>query len=205
MNDTIARFTPNDLDLFFQGKKYETLTSWKQWELVQICEMTFSIGVLATFWFSKVEMIIKLFVQICLHLYDTRCPVRADLPPLVRHPLSSSCRFASTCTTAAVQLLLLLLLFISNLIMFVIIRNCKLMLQEVNLDANRHGSYKMFSKSDYLHSVSKQLLHSKHGNHRVAQITIVPWLEDFNIRDEWLNVEEHLVLLKWSPPPPVVQ
>ena len=26
-NDTIARFTPNDLDLLFQGKKYEIVIS----------------------------------------------------------------------------------------------------------------------------------------------------------------------------------
>ena len=35
-------------------------------------EMTLNTGYLPTFLFSKMEMIIKLFMQSCLHLYGTR-------------------------------------------------------------------------------------------------------------------------------------
>ena len=34
-NDAIAKVSPNDLDLFFQSKKFEIFTSWKQRELAQ--------------------------------------------------------------------------------------------------------------------------------------------------------------------------
>ena len=35
MNDTIAKVTSNDLDLFFQGKEFEILVFRKQRELAQ--------------------------------------------------------------------------------------------------------------------------------------------------------------------------
>ena len=41
-NDTIAKFTLNDLDLLYQSQKYKILISRKQRELAQTNEMTLS-------------------------------------------------------------------------------------------------------------------------------------------------------------------
>ena len=46
----------------------------------------------------KIQMINKLPLQICLHLYITHQVVAADMASLLQHPPSCCCRFASTCT-----------------------------------------------------------------------------------------------------------
>ena len=69
-NDTIAYAVLRDIDLLFQGKKLEMLIC-----LTVRASATMWIdqvpGILLAFLFSKMQMIGKLFLQICLHLNVT--------------------------------------------------------------------------------------------------------------------------------------
>ena len=72
-NDTITKVVSHDIYPLFQGQIFELLLSLNTTELAQKCETTLKIpGILTTFLFSKMQMITKLFMQICLHLYCNR-------------------------------------------------------------------------------------------------------------------------------------
>ena len=86
-NETIAKVVPRGIYQFlFEGKKLEMFIS-RTLEVALNCKMTVRRlpGNVTTFLFSKMQMISKLFLQICIRLYGTR---RRVAPVTVRTHVS---------------------------------------------------------------------------------------------------------------------
>ena len=71
-NGGCAKIVLRDLDILFECQKCKIVRCRKQWKLLRDVKLLLILGILASFQFSKVQMITMLYLQIFLHLYGTR-------------------------------------------------------------------------------------------------------------------------------------